>query len=262
MAETILLDVADGVAQVTLNRPDKLNAFTAAMHAELREALAAVRKDRTVRCLLLTGTGRGFCTGQDLAARVAPPDGAPPDLGESLETNYNPLVRTLRTLEVPVVCAVNGVAAGAGANLALACDIVLAARSARFVQSFSRVGLIPDSGGTWTLPRLVGHARAMALVMLGEPVPAEQAEAWGMIWKAVDDERLMAEATDVARRLAAAPTRGLALAKKALQASSTNTLDRQLELERDCQRLAGRTADYREGVTAFLEKRQPRFEGR
>ncbi|MCG5238583.1 2-(1,2-epoxy-1,2-dihydrophenyl)acetyl-CoA isomerase PaaG [Azospirillum doebereinerae] len=259
---TILLAIAGGVATVTLNRPDRLNSFTAAMHAELREALAEAREDASVRCLLLTGSGRGFCAGQDLSDRAVAPGAQGPDLGVSIETNYNPLVRSLRDLPMPVVCAVNGVAAGAGANLALACDIVLAARSASFIQAFCKIGLIPDSGGTWTLPRLVGHARAKGLAMLGEKLSAEQAEAWGMIWKVVDDERLMDEAGALARHLATQPTRGLALTKQALNAASTNDLDTQLDLERDLQREAGRTEDYREGVAAFVAKRAPNFEGR
>ncbi len=260
--KTILLDIADGVATITLNRPDRLNSFTAAMHEELREAVGEVRDDKAVRCLLLTGAGRGFCAGQDLSDRAVAPGAQGPDLGVSIETNYNPLVRSLRALPMPVICAVNGVAAGAGANIALACDIVLAARSASFIQAFCKIGLIPDSGGTWTLPRLVGHARAMGLAMLGDKVSAEQAEAWGMIWKAVDDDRLMAEASGLARQLATQPTRGLALIKQALNASSANDLDTQLDLERDLQREAGRTQDYREGVAAFVEKRAPKFEGR
>lgn len=260
--KTILLTIADGIATVTLNRPDRLNSFTAAMHEELREAIAELRDDKAVRCLLLTGAGRGFCAGQDLSDRAVAPGAQGPDLGASIETNYNPLVRSLRSLPMPVVCAVNGVAAGAGANIALACDIVLAARSASFIQAFCKIGLIPDSGGTWTLPRLVGHARAMGLAMLGDKVSAEQAESWGMIWKAVDDDRLMDEAGALARHLAGQPTHGLALIKQALNASSANDLDTQLDLERDLQREAGRSHDYREGVAAFVEKRAPKFEGR
>jgi 2-(1,2-epoxy-1,2-dihydrophenyl)acetyl-CoA isomerase len=260
--KTILLTIADGVATITLNRPDRLNSFTAAMHAELREALAEAQDDESVRCVLLTGAGRGFCAGQDLSDRAVAPGTQGPDLGVSIETNYNPLVRSLRALPMPVICAVNGVAAGAGANLALACDIVLAARSASFIQAFCKIGLLPDSGGTWTLPRLVGHARAMGLAMLGDKLSAEQAEAWGMIWKAVDDDKLAGEALALARHLATQPTKGLGFIKQALNASSTNDLDAQLDLERDLQREAGHTADYREGVAAFVGKRAPQFQGR
>lgn len=258
----ILFEVADGVATLTLNRPDKLNSFTSDMHAEVRDALFRVKGDTSVRCLLLTGAGRGFCAGQDLSDRAVAPGQEMPDLGQSIETNYNPLVRTLRALEMPVIAAVNGVAAGAGANIAFACDLVLAGRSASFIQAFCKLGLVPDSGGTWFLPRLVGTQRAMALAMLGEKVTAEEAERLGMIYKVVDDAELMGTATALARQLATQPTKGLAFIKKAIYASTTNTLDEQLDLERDLQRAAGRTADYREGVAAFLEKRAPRFEGK
>lgn len=257
---TIRLDIGDRVATLTLNRPDKLNAFTAEMHAELKDALARVAApDAGARALLITGAGRGFCAGQDLSQRAGP---VAPDLGETLETQFNPLIRTLRGLELPVIGAVNGVAAGAGASLALACDITLAARSASFLQAFAKIGLIPDSGSTFFLPRLVGEARARGLALLADKIGAEQAAAWGLIWKVVDDDRLMPEATALARHLATQPTRGLALIKQALNRSAANDLDRQLDLERDLQRVAGRTEDYREGVAAFLEKRPPQFKGR
>jgi 2-(1,2-epoxy-1,2-dihydrophenyl)acetyl-CoA isomerase len=259
---TILLDVAEGVATVTLNRPDKLNAINERMHAELAAALDRIEADPAVRALLLTGAGRAFSAGQDLGDRVMGEGDAPPDLGETLDRLYNPLIRRLRQLELPVIAAVNGVAAGAGANLALACDLVLAARSARFIQAFSRLGLVPDSGGTYVLPRLVGPARAMGLTLLAEPLPAEQAAAWGLIWQVIDDDRLLDEATALARKLATQPTKGLGLIKRALNASAANTLGEQLDLERDLQREAGRTEDYREGVRAFLDKRPAAFKGR
>lgn len=257
---TILFEIADRVATLTLNRPDKLNAFTAEMHAELKDALArAADPASDVRALLVTGAGRGFCAGQDLSQRAGP---ATPDLGATLETQFNPLIRTLRGLELPVIGAVNGVAAGAGASLALACDITLAARSATFLQAFAKIGLIPDAGSTFFLPRLVGEARARGLALLADKISADQAAAWGLIWKVVDDDRLMPDAAALARHLAAQPTRGLALIKQALNRSGANDLDRQLDLERDLQRIAGRTEDYREGVAAFLAKRPPQFKGR
>jgi 2-(1,2-epoxy-1,2-dihydrophenyl)acetyl-CoA isomerase len=232
------------------------------MHKLLRQALEQALDDGAIRAVLLSGAGRGFCAGQDLSERNLSAGAAPIDLSVSLGSNYNPLVRRLRALPKPIVCAVNGVAAGAGANIALACDIVLAARSASFVQSFSKLGLVPDSGGTYFLPRLVGTARAMGLALLGERLSAEQAAQWGLIWKAVDDGKLLDEATTIARALASGPTKGFGLVKKAIYASAGNSLDAQLELERDLQREAGCTEDYREGVTAFLQKRQPTYKGK
>jgi len=260
--ETIEFEITEGVAVLTLNRPDRMNSFNTQMHGEVRDALKQVKKDDSVRCLLITGNGRGFCAGQDLSDRNVDPNAEMPNLGESIEKNYNPLIRTLQGLEMPVICAVNGVAAGAGANIAFACDIVLAARSASFIQAFCKIGLVPDSGGTWTLPRLVGHARAMALSMLGDKITAEQAQSWGMIWRVIDDEQLKDEALSLAKRLATQPTKGLALIKRAIQSSWDNSFDEQLDLERDLQTLAGRTEDYREGVKAFMEKRQPDFKGK
>src|SRR5437867_4470130 len=226
--ENIKFETASGIARITLNRPDRLNSFTSAMHAEVRDALAAVKNDATLRVLLLTGAGRGFCAGQDLSDRaVAPGEGAV-DLGASIENNYRPLVLALRALPLPVVCAVNGVAAGAGANLALACDIVIATKSASFIQAFCKIGLIPDSGGTFFLPRLAGTARAMGLAMLGDKLSAEQAAAWGLIWKCVDDAELGHEAEIMLQHFATAPTRGLAATKRAIYASAGNSLQEQL----------------------------------
>ena len=251
---SVLVSVEAGVQTLTLNRPEKLNAFVPEMHQELRRALEHALEDPAIRAVLLTGAGRGFCSGQDLAGRNVEPGAAPLDLSVSLGSYYNPLVRRLRELPKPVVCAVNGVAAGAGANIALACDIVLAARSASFVQSFARLGLVPDSGGTYFLPRLVGTARAMGLAMHGEPLPAEQAERWGLIWKCVDDGELMPEATALARKLAARSTKGLGLLKRALYAN--NSLDAQLDLERDLQRELGFSEDYRKAVAEFMQKKK------
>jgi 2-(1,2-epoxy-1,2-dihydrophenyl)acetyl-CoA isomerase len=253
---SVLVSVEAGVQTLTLNRPEKLNAFTPEMHKELRRALEQALDDHAIGALLLTGAGRGFCSGQDLSERNVTPGAAPIDLSVSLGSFYNPLVRRMRALPKPIVCAVNGVAAGAGANIALACDIVLAARSATFVQSFARLGLIPDSGGTYFLPRLAGTARAMALSLLAEPLGAEKAESWGIIWKAVDDERLMTEATALARKLATGPTKGFALLKRAIYASAGNSLDAQLDLERDLQREAGLSEDYRKAVAEFMAKRK------
>ena len=260
--ENILFDISDGVATLTLNRPDKLNSFTQAMHDEVRHALHKVGADKSVRVFVLTGAGRGFCAGQDLSDRAVEPGARPVDLGDSVEKNYAPLVLALRGLPMPVICAVNGVAAGAGANLALACDIVLAAKSASFVEVFCKLGLIPDTGGTYFLPRLIGSARAMGLTMLGEKLSAEKAEAWGLIWKAVPDEELAAETMAMARHFATAPTKGLAFTKQALYASPHNTLQQQLTLECGMMSELGRSDDYREGVAAFMEKRAPQFKGK
>ena len=258
----ILYESRGGIARLTLNRPDRLNSFNDAMHAEVRDALAAARGDASVRVLLLTGAGRGFCAGQDLSDRAVAPGGAAVDLGASIDRNYKPLVLALRSMPVPTVCAVNGVAAGAGANLALACDIVVATKSASFIQAFCRIGLVPDSGGTYWLPRLVGTARAIGLAMLGDKVSAEQAAAWGMIWQAVDDAAFAEAVEKLLAQLAAAPTKGLVATRRAIHASSSNALEAQLDLERDLQRELGYGEDYREGVAAFVEKRAPRFTGR
>ena len=260
--QTIAFEMADGIARLTLNRPDRLNSFNTAMLAEVREALAAVQHDGSARVLVLTGSGRGFCAGQDLGDRAVAAGGAPPDLGPSIEKGYKPLILALRRLPLPVIAAVNGVAAGAGANIALACDLVIAARSATFIQAFSRIGLVPDSGGTWLLPRLVGHARAMGLALLGEKLPAEVAAEWGLIWRCVDDTELAAEVDTLARQLAAAPTRGLARTRQAMLEGWSRTLEQQLDVERDYQQELGHSADYAEGVAAFMEKRTARFSGK
>ncbi|HEY0224378.1 MAG TPA: 2-(1,2-epoxy-1,2-dihydrophenyl)acetyl-CoA isomerase PaaG [Pseudolabrys sp.] len=259
--ETVLTESRSGYRVVTLNRPDRLNAINEAMHKALRTALAEAEADKSCRALLITGSGRGFCTGQDLGDRLVK-SGEKIAPSTALETYYNPLIRKLRALPFPVIAAVNGAAAGAGCNIALACDIVLAARSASFIQSFTRVGLLPDCGGTWVLPRLVGDARARGLAMLAEPLGAEKAESWGLIWKCVDDASLLAEAQHLCEHFASAATQGLALTKRALNASAGNTLDAQLDLERDLQRQAHLTPDYAEGVRAFMEKRKPSFSGR
>ena len=247
-----------GVSIITLNRPEVLNAFNRRMATEVQTALGAAAKDDSVRAVLLTGAGRGFCAGQDLGEAMH----ANLDLGEIVRTSYNPIVLGIRGLEKPVVCAVNGIAAGAGANLALACDIVVASEDASFVQSFSRIGLVPDTSGTFFLPRLVGPARATALMFMAEKVMAPQALAWGMIYQVVPPAVLMESAMSIAKQLAQMPTRGLALTKKALNESMANDLQAQLALEEECQRQAGQTEDYAEGVKAFLEKRKPSYTGR
>ncbi len=254
MDDSLLVARRGGVMVLTLNRPDRLNAMTEPLNAGLRESLAEAEADPAIRAVLLHGAGRGFCAGQDLA-EVTPDQ----DLGDTLEQRFNPLVRAIRASPLPVVCAVHGVAAGAGANLALACDIVLAAQSARFIQSFIRIGLIPDAGGTYALPRLAGDARARGMALLGEPVGAAQAEAWGLIWRTVADDDLLPEAERIAAHLAAQPAQAIALIKQALHAAQSNTLDDQLDLERDLQRRCGASADFREGTQAFLEKRPAQF---
>jgi 2-(1,2-epoxy-1,2-dihydrophenyl)acetyl-CoA isomerase len=256
--ETIDFKLENGIARLTLNRPDRLNSFTVQMHGEVRDALG---KLESARVLVLTGAGRGFCAGQDLNDRAVSP-GEAVDLGHSVENYYNPLIRTLTSLPMPVIARVNGVAAGAGANIAFACDIVIAAKSAKFIQSFASIGLIPDSGGTWVLPRLVGQARALGLALTAEPLPAEKAADWGLIWKAVEDEALDQETDALAARFAQAPTRGLAATKKMIRQSWDHSLDEELDLQRDMMRELGHSADYREGVAAFMEKRTPKFTGK
>lgn len=250
-----------GVAVLTLNRPEVLNSFNRIMAEQLLSALTECDEDASIRAVLLTGAGRGFCAGQDLADVPAAQPGQPPSLGKIVHDCYNPIILGLRKLEKPVVCAVNGVAAGAGANIAFACDIVLASSQAAFIQSFCKVGLIPDSGGTFFLPRLVGLPRATALMMLGEKVSAEQAASIGLIFKVVQADKLMEEAHALASQLAAQPTRGLGLMKRAINASLSNSLEAQLDMEESLQEEAGKSADYAEGVRAFLEKRAPRFRG-
>jgi len=259
--DPILIDNRGAWRIVMLNRPDRLNSFNETMHRALAKALDEAAEDIECRAVLLTGCGRGFCAGQDLND-VTVAEGVLRDLGVTIDKFYNPLVRRIRALSKPVICAVNGTAAGAGANIAFACDIVLAARSAKFIQSFAKVGLVPDSGGTWLLPRLIGEARAKALAMTGDPVSAETAERWGMIWRAVDDDKLKSESENLAALLASQPTQGLAMIKRAFDRSATATLDLQLDLERDLQREAGGTPDYAEGVNAFIARRAPKFTGR
>jgi 2-(1,2-epoxy-1,2-dihydrophenyl)acetyl-CoA isomerase len=260
--EQIRLDVADAVATVTLNRPQRLNSFTTQMHEELRHAIVTIRDDPQIRVMVLTGAGRAFCAGQDLGERKLATDGTKPDLGESLEKNYHPLILSLRSLDLPVIGAINGVAAGAGASLALACDLVIAARSASFIQAFCKLGLVPDAGGTYFLTRSLGTQRAMGLALLGEPLSAPQAEQWGLIWRSVEDQNLMSVVTELARVLASGPARGQALTKQAIYSAELHALEQQLAVESTFQRELGKTDDYVEGVAAFKDKRKPHFTGR
>ena len=263
MDQLVLVEKRDGYRILTLNRPDKLNSFNAELHLALRAAMDAAEADKSCRAIILTGAGRGFCAGQDLSDRmVTIKAGEAPNLQDTIGLYYNPLIRRIRAYPMPVICAVNGVAAGAGANIALACDIVVAARSAKFLQAFAKIGLMPDAGGTWSLPRLAGPARARGMAMLAEPITAETAEAWGMIWKVTDDAALMADAEAMGTKFATAPTNALAAIKRALDAAETNTLDQQLDLERDMQQSLATGPDYAEGVSAFFAKRAPKFKGR
>lgn len=260
--QNILFELSEGIARLTLNRPDRLNSFNVEMHREVREALRQLAQDRAARVLVLSGAGRGFCAGQDLGDRAVAPGGQGVDLGESIDNYYKPLVLALRNLPMPVIAAVNGVAAGAGANIALSCDLVIATRSASFIQSFSKLGLVPDSGGTWLLPRLLGNARALGLALLADKLPAEQAAQWGLIWRCVEDNEFQEAVDTLAKQLAVAPTRGLARTKQAIYESWGKSFEQQLDRERDFQRELGRSQDYAEGVAAFTEKRNPNFTGR
>ena len=261
--KNILFEITEGVARLTLNRPDKLNSFTGEMHTELRDALDRIQEDKSVRVLVLTGAGRAFCAGQDLAdpdmART--PSGGMPDIGNVVEKNYKPLVLRLQNLRVPTIAAVNGIAAGAGASVALACDLVVASKSASFLQAFSKIGLVPDTGGTWFLPQRVGMARAMGLALLADKLPAEKAADWGLIWEAVPDDAFAARIDALAAQLAAMPTKALVRTRQAMHAAPGHTLEQQLSFEGSFMRELGWSADYAEGVAAFMEKRAPKFTG-
>lgn len=259
--QNIRFEAQDGIARLTLNRPDKLNSFTGAMHAELRAALDTVQHDKTIRVLVITGAGRAFCAGQDLADPDMAMGPMQPDIGHVVEQNYKPLILALQNLRVPTVAMVNGIAAGAGASLALACDLVIAAKSASFLQAFSKIGLIPDTGGTWFLPQRVGMARAMGLAMLADKLPAEKAQDWGLIWQAVDDAELTSTVDTLAAQLAQMPTRALVATRLAMHAAPNHTLEQQLGFEAGFMRELGWRDDFKEGVAAFQQKRAPKFTG-
>jgi 2-(1,2-epoxy-1,2-dihydrophenyl)acetyl-CoA isomerase len=260
--ETITFTVDAGIARLTLNRPDKLNSFNTEMHAELRVALDSIQNDTTVRVLVLSGAGRAFCAGQDLADRAMQMvDGKMPDIGNVVEANYKPLVLRLQNLRVPTIAAVNGIAAGAGASVALACDLVVASKSASFLQAFSKIGLIPDTGGTWFLPQRIGMARAMGLALLADKLPAEKAAEWGLIWSCVEDAEFAGAVDTLAKQLSTAPTKALVRTRQAMHAAPGHTLEQQLSMEGGFMRELGRSPDYAEGVAAFMAKRAPNFTG-
>jgi 2-(1,2-epoxy-1,2-dihydrophenyl)acetyl-CoA isomerase len=258
---SLLVERGDGVVTLTLHRPEVLNSFTREMARALQSALADAASDHTVRAVVLTGAGRGFCAGQDLAEALPQGGGPMPDIGEIVQASYNPIIRAIRTIEKPVLCAVNGIAAGAGANLAFACDLTIAADDATFVESFAKLGLIPDTSGTFFVPRLVGMQRATGMFFLAEKMPALKAKEWGLIWDVAPKAELMERVMTMARQLATQATRGFGLTKRALNASFANSLDAQLEVEAQAMHEAGRTADYEDGVRAFLEKRAPVYRG-
>ena len=257
----ILFDVQNGVARLALNRPDKLNSFIGAMHVEIQAALNTIQSDKTIRVLVLSAAGRAFCAGQDLGDPEMAMGASAPDIGNVVEKYYRPLILSLQNLRVPTIAAVNGIAAGAGASVALACDLVIAARSASFLQAFSKIGLVPDTGGTWFLPQRVGMARAIGLAMLADRLPAEKAAEWGLIWQVVDDADLAATVDKLAAQLATMPTKALVRTRQAMHAAPTHTLEQQLSMEGGFMRELGWSPDYAEGVSAFMEKRAPKFTG-